>query len=77
VRQPVRGGSLLEDGLDPKADRHLVADRDATTVHRDADVDAEVAAADLRGRGEAGAAAGDPPGMAWLPSADARLAGQL
>src|SRR5712691_12445189 len=47
-------GSLLEDGLDLEADRHLVADRDATAIHRDADVDAEVAPADLRGRGEAG-----------------------
>jgi hypothetical protein len=36
--EPVRGGSLLEDGLDLEADRHLVADRDATAVHRNADV---------------------------------------
>jgi hypothetical protein len=45
-------GSVLEDGLDLEADRDLVTDHDAA-VHRDGDVDTEVAAVDLRGRGEA------------------------
>jgi hypothetical protein len=52
-----RVGSLLEDGIDLEADRHLGADRDAAAVHRDADVDAEFAPVDLRGRGEAEPAA--------------------
>src|SRR5215468_7718674 len=54
VRQPVQVGSLLEDGLDLEADRHRVADRDATAAHRDDVADAEVAPVDLRGRGEPG-----------------------
>jgi hypothetical protein len=60
--QPARVGSLLEDGLDLEADRHHVADRDATAVHRDADVDAEVASADLRGRGKASPL----PAVLWM-----------
>lgn len=52
-----RVGSLLEDDIDLEADRYLGADRDAAAVHRDADVDAEFAPADLRGRGEAEPAA--------------------
>jgi len=41
----------LEDGLDREADRHLVADDSAAVGPS---IDAEVAAVDIRGRGEAG-----------------------
>ena len=36
----VRAGSLLQDGLDLEADRHLVAHHDAAAVHRDDAADA-------------------------------------
>ena len=54
MRLPVRVGSLLQDGLDLEADRHIVANRDSTSVHRDGEAAAEVAPTDLRGGGEAG-----------------------
>ena len=50
-------GGLAEDGLDLEGDRDLVAYDDAATVHRQADVDAEVRAVDLGAGGEAGALA--------------------
>jgi hypothetical protein len=49
-----RVGSLLEDSIHLESDRDLVAERDATAVHWGADVDAEVAPADLRGHGKPG-----------------------
>ena len=52
--RPVRVDSFLEDGLDLKIDRDLVADDGAAAGPA---VDAEVAAVDPQGRGEAGALA--------------------
>lgn len=47
-----RSHPFLEDGLDLEVDRHLAAYRDTTAVHADGEVDAELASADLRDRGE-------------------------
>src|SRR5690606_39879981 len=56
LEKACRGGSVLLEGeLGVDLDRDLVADHDTAAVHRHVEVHAELLAADLSGRVEAGA----------------------